>query len=132
MLQKQKEKKYLIVERNPNFIFLFEEWLKNYYKDYEKYSVKNVKDAIDLLEKNYFELIVISCKLECGSNGCVVLDFIKENKKEMWKNVVFSSSNDICNIEVKEIYKIPVLEQVPGAWKTFLDKQHGKKKKIKK
>ena len=70
------KKRILIVDDEESLTWIIAKNLRNQYKDHKIYSMNSGDEALKLLKRLQFDLVISDIQMP-GTNGLVLLDYIK-------------------------------------------------------
>lgn len=109
-------KKYLLIEDDKNYQIIFQDFLEDYNPDCKIDFIDNSHDAIDLLEKQNYDLIILDGMLSKGTKGEEVLNYIKEYNKELLSVVIFSSDETKINEDMSRMFGVKIIDKNMLTW----------------
>ncbi|MBL7092941.1 response regulator [candidate division KSB1 bacterium] len=88
---KQGEKRILVVDDEESLTWGITKNLQKQYKDYKFYSLNSGEEALSVLKRLQFNLVISDIQMP-GTNGLVLLDYVKKHNPEV-PVIIMSSLN---------------------------------------
>ncbi len=87
-------KKVLVVDDEPSILELLTEALTQ--EGYEVTPLSDGRSALDLIEKEKFDLIIVDIKMP-GLNGIRFYNYIKEKDRELSRRIILATGDIVSN-----------------------------------